>query len=255
MSSDEAASDAPADVTDGDAPLWKQRTIDRRLSAARARALARSSRFLAAALDLVEESGRADFTVQTLIERSNLSLRAFYQHFAGKEELLLALYEDLTSQFTEDLRQQVSGVEGSMEQLEAFCRGFLSRAQSSEDKGGRMVTIYHLSLEIERPADFWKVWEPQHRLLARIVAACQDEGLIRTDLTAAQITSLLSTTLSGFAQIGVFNLTGPNVPLSVDDMWSWCHQAVTTPSEAAGPRVMPRKTTKPRTAPRTRAKS
>ena len=33
---------------------WQERTIERRLSAARARALARSSRFLATALELVE---------------------------------------------------------------------------------------------------------------------------------------------------------------------------------------------------------
>ena len=111
---------------------WQQRTIDRRLSTARARALARSSRFLATALELVEESGRADFTIQTLIDRSNLSLRAFYQHFAGKEELLLALYENVTSQFTEGIRQEVAAADGPLEQLEAFCRGFLSRAESSQ---------------------------------------------------------------------------------------------------------------------------
>ncbi|WP_131815184.1 TetR/AcrR family transcriptional regulator, partial [Mycolicibacterium holsaticum] len=137
---------------------WQERTIERRLSQARARALARSSRFLATALELVEESGRADFTIQTLIDRSNLSLRAFYQHFAGKEELLLALYENATSQFIEAIRHEVAAADGPMEQLEAFCRGFLSRAESSEAIGGRVMTIYNLSLEIERPADFAKIW-------------------------------------------------------------------------------------------------
>nr|WP_246398485.1 hypothetical protein [Mycobacterium vicinigordonae] len=43
------------DTEDGLPGTWQQRTIDRRLSAARARALARSSRFLASALELVEE--------------------------------------------------------------------------------------------------------------------------------------------------------------------------------------------------------
>src|SRR5271163_2327749 len=103
--------------TDVEMPsTWQQRTIERRLSSARARALARSSRFLATALELVEESGKADFTIQTLIDRSNLSLRAFYQHFAGKEELMLALYENVTSQFTEGIRQEVSAAVGPMEQ-------------------------------------------------------------------------------------------------------------------------------------------
>jgi hypothetical protein len=82
---------------------WQERAVERRLSGVRARALARSSRFLATALELVQESGRADFTVQDLIDRSNLSLRAFYQHFAGKEELLLALYENVQSLFTDEI--------------------------------------------------------------------------------------------------------------------------------------------------------
>lgn len=209
---------------------WQQRTIERRLSTARARALARSSRFLATALELVEESGKADFTIQTLIDRSNLSLRAFYQHFAGKEELMLALYENVTSQFTEDIRQDVAAADGPMEQLEAFCRGVLSRAESSEAVGGRVMTIYNLSLEIERPDDFAKVWEPHLKLLTKIITSCARAGLVRTDLTPAQLTTLLNTTLTALAQIGVFHLGGKGSKLSEDQLWAWCKQAVTPPA-------------------------
>lgn len=211
---------------------WQERTIERRLSAARARALARSSRFLATALELIEESGRADFTIQTLIDRSNLSLRAFYQHFAGKEELMLALYENVTSQFTENIRQEVAAADGPMEQLEAFCRGVLSRAESSEAVGGRVMTIYNLSLEIERPDDFAKVWEPHLRLMTKILTACARAGLVRDDLTPAQLTTLLNTTLTALAQIGVFHLGGKTTKLSEDQLWAWCKQAVSPPVPA-----------------------
>jgi AcrR family transcriptional regulator len=224
--------DEPAESETELPSMWQQRSIERRLSTARARALARSSRFLATALELVEESGRADFTIQTLIHRSNLSLRAFYQHFAGKEELLLALYENITSQFTEDIRQEVAAVDGPMRQLEAFCRGFLSRAESSEAVGGRVVTIYHLSLEIERPADFAKVWEPQQKLLTKILTACAQEDLVRTDLTPAQLTSLLSSTLTALAQIGVFRISPKGAEVTEDELWAWCRQAVSPPVEA-----------------------
>jgi AcrR family transcriptional regulator len=214
---------------------WQERTIERRLSSARARALARSSRFLATALELVEESGRADFTIQTLIDRSNLSLRAFYQHFAGKDELLLALYENVTSQFTENIRQEVSAADGPMDELEAFCRGVLSRAESSKAVGGRVMTIYNLSLEIERPEDFAKVWEPHLRLLTKILTACARAGLVRNDLTPAQLTTLLNTTLTALAQIGVFNLGGAGTKLNEDQLWAWCKQAVSPPDEVAKP--------------------
>jgi len=223
------------------ASTWQQRTIDRRLSTARARALARSSRFLATALELVEESGRADFTIQTLIDRSNLSLRAFYQHFAGKEELLLALYENVTGQFTEGIRQEVAAADGPLEQLEAFCRGFLSRAESSQAIGGRVMTIYNLSLEIERPADFAKIWEPHQKLLTKILTACSRAGLIRKDLTPAQLTTLLNSTLTALAQIGVFHLGVKGSKLSEEQLWAWCRQAVSPPADAK-PRVTRAKT-------------
>src|SRR5689334_21644287 len=235
--------------TDVEIPgTWQQRTIDRRLSNARARALARSSRFLATALELVEESGRADFTIQTLIDRSNLSLRAFYQHFAGKEELMLALYENVTSQFTESIRQEVAAADGPMEQLEAFCRGFLSRAESSEAIGGRVMTIYNLSLEIERPADFAKIWEPHQKLLTKILTSCARAGLVRMDLTPAQLTTLLNSTLIALAQIGVFHLGVKGAELTEDQLWAWCLQALTPPAAATRTRAVAAKTT-PKKAP------
>lgn len=238
--------EASLDIVDADLDemptSWQERTIERRLSAARARALARSSRFLATALELVEESGRADFTIQTLIDRSNLSLRAFYQHFAGKEELLLALYENATSQFIEAIRHEVDMADGPMEQLEAFCRGFLSRAESSEAIGGRVMTIYNLSLEIERPADFAKIWEPHQKLLTKILTACSRAGLIRKDLTPAQLTTLLNSTLIALAQIGVFHLGVKGAELAEDQLWAWCKQALTSPADSAKPKAVAAKT-------------
>jgi AcrR family transcriptional regulator len=204
---------------------WQERAVERRLSNARARALVRSSRFLATALELVQESARADFTVQDLVDRSNLSLRAFYQHFTGKDELLLALFEDVTSQFTEDIRQEVDAADGPVAKLEAFCRGFVSRSESSKTLGGRIVTIYNVSLEIEHPAQFAKVWEPQKKLLEKILTQCARAGLVRKDLTPAQLTLLLTSTLFALAQFSMLNADA-KVLLDEDDMWAWCRQAV-----------------------------
>lgn len=205
---------------------WQQRTVERRLSSARARALAHSSRFLAAALELVQETGRVDFTVQNLVDRSKLSLRSFYQHFDGKDELLLALYENLTRQFIADIRQEVADATDPLAQLEAFCRGFLGRATESKFAGGRVVTIYHLGLEIDRPAEFDKFWQPQMKLLTQILNACIKARVVRNDLTAAQLTMLLNSTLQSLSQIGVVHTSIEGGALSEDEMWSWCLHAV-----------------------------
>src|SRR3954452_174905 len=86
---------------------WQRRAVDRSLGTARARAVSRSGQILAAARELTEETGGLDFTVQDIVDRSGLSLRSFYKHFSGKDELLLALLEELLLEFAADLRRDV----------------------------------------------------------------------------------------------------------------------------------------------------
>src|SRR5437899_12209048 len=73
---------------------WQQRVLDRSLVDARRRALNKSNGFVRAAMKLLQESGGLQFTVQDVVDRSKLSLRSFYQTFASKDELLLALFEE-----------------------------------------------------------------------------------------------------------------------------------------------------------------
>lgn len=224
MTSGEPPAEMPVakDATKG----WQERAIERRLGEARALAVKRSTQFMATALELVQESGQANFTLQALADRANLSVRTFYQHFAGKDELLLALYEDLTAQFTEAIRVQVQAADGSMAQLEAWCRSVLSRPGASQEVGGRLVLIYNLSLELENPEAFAKVWEPHRQLLMQILTACSREGLIRQDLTVKQLTSLLGSTMTSLGQYNALHGGIEETGLTEDVVWSWCRKAV-----------------------------
>ena len=49
----------------------------------------RDARFIKTAVEILRETGRTDFTVQEVVARSKTSLRAFYQHFSSKDELLI----------------------------------------------------------------------------------------------------------------------------------------------------------------------
>ena len=55
----------------------------------------RPKRFMKSALAILGETGRTDFTVLEVVERSKTSLRSFYQHFSTKDELLLALIDKI----------------------------------------------------------------------------------------------------------------------------------------------------------------
>lgn len=221
--------EAPKSAPDGGSTVtttWQERAVERRLGDARALAVARSTKFMATALELVQESGQANFTLQTLADRANLSVRTFYQHFSGKDELLLALYEDVTARYTEAIREKVETADSPMGQLEAWCRGVLSRPGSSQEVGGRLVLIYNLSLEVEHPEAFAKVWEPHRQLLTEILTACSQAGVIRDDLSLQQLTSLLGYTMTSFGQFNALHEGMEGTSLTEDVVWSWCRQAI-----------------------------
>ena len=96
----EVADEVPDDAN---VPAWRQRAVSRSLNAARSRAEQRVQRFLDAAFALIDEKGTTDFTIQEVIDRSKQSLRGFYQYFDGKDELLLALFEETVREATDDL--------------------------------------------------------------------------------------------------------------------------------------------------------
>src|SRR5438045_9386121 len=73
----------------------------------------RASRFMRSALAILGETGRTDFTVLEVVERSKTSLRSFYQHFSTKDELLLALIEKIMAESTQRWRESTDGLEAT----------------------------------------------------------------------------------------------------------------------------------------------
>jgi AcrR family transcriptional regulator len=110
----------PEAVDDESQPAWRRRAVSRSLDAARSRAEKRVQRFLDAAFELMDEKGTTDFTIQEVIDRSKQSLRGFYQYFDGKDELLLALFEETIHESIDDLRGVIETEDVPLERLHAF---------------------------------------------------------------------------------------------------------------------------------------
>src|SRR3954462_5843853 len=98
-------------------PTWKQRAVERSTRAAKQRAEQRVQRFLDAAQELMADKGTTDFTVQEVVDRSGQSLRSFYQHFDGKHELLLALFEDALKGAADQIRAGATGQADPLDRL------------------------------------------------------------------------------------------------------------------------------------------
>src|SRR6478752_3631595 len=143
------------DGTPGDAtePAWRERAVSRSLNAARSRAEQRVQRFLDAAFELIDEKGTTEFTIQEVIDRSKQSLRGFYQYFDGKDELLLALFEETVRESMEDLRAVIDGETEPLDRLRSFvvrlhewCDPMESRKRGSHNR--RPIAEFSVQLSV-----------------------------------------------------------------------------------------------------------
>src|SRR5437870_13825746 len=106
-------------VPEANEPAWRERAVARSLNAARFRADQRVQRFLDAAFELIDQKGTTEFTIQEVVDRSKQSLRGFYQYFDGKDELLLALFEETNRESVEDIHEAVDAESEPFERLRA----------------------------------------------------------------------------------------------------------------------------------------
>lgn len=181
-----------SDLADDTMPAWQRQSMERSLRAARARAHARSDRFVAAAIKLVQEKGSVDFTVQDVVERSKMSIRTFYKYFESKDDLLLAVYETVVARDTVPrLKERIAKVKDPQLRLRAYIEGLVELAGTTQVRAARTLTNYGNRLAETRPADLARAMKPQVDLLIELIGDLARTRPLRRDLTvetAARLT-------------------------------------------------------------------
>lgn len=206
-------------------PAWRQRAVSRRLDAARSRAEGRIQRFIDAAFSLIDEKGTTDFTIQEVLERSKQSLRAFYQYFDGKDELLLALLEEFVIEAVDDLGSVVAAETDPVERLRvaavrlhAWCDpSDVPRVKSSHNR--RPISEFAVQLSINHPVPVAEAMAPIIDLLVGLVDAAVEAGSLRVaDPQRAAV--LIGQTMM---QNWVTNrAVDPRRWITADEAWAFC---------------------------------
>ncbi|CAN5511585.1 TetR/AcrR family transcriptional regulator [soil metagenome] len=142
----------------------------------------RANSFMKSALEILGETGRTDFTVLEVVERSKTSLRAFYQHFSTKDELLLALIERIMAAATTQWREETDAMP-SADALRMLIDRISAPAESStQDSINRGLTFYNDHLIETRPREFARVLAPLHHLFSDILGRGVAAGTLRVDI-------------------------------------------------------------------------
>jgi AcrR family transcriptional regulator len=212
---------------------WRERALERSLRGARAKAMSRSDRFIEVAMDLLSETGRTDFTVQELVERSKTSLRSFYQHFGSKDELLLALFEEVIRLSSEDWRHLVAEQDDCVAGLETLVLTMYAQAIDQKMGGvSRALTSYHLQLAESRPSDYARVLAPMKDLILELVEAGVEEGKFRDDIDAETLAMILMQTLVTAAHMHALGAYLTGETLDAERLWAFCLGGLTGSASA-----------------------
>jgi AcrR family transcriptional regulator len=141
------ATGAAAAGPGGDAG-WADRAAGRSpiVQRSRDRSIAQTRQIVDAAIELIGEKGSA-FTIQELAKQAHIALQTFYRHFAGKDELLLAVIEQTISESMVALEASARHLDDPLDRLRYYLTSVLS---SLDDRGleaqRRFITAEHYRL-------------------------------------------------------------------------------------------------------------
>ncbi len=221
-SRNDAAAPAPADAEQLSG--WQQRALDRSLVEAKRRALTKSNGFVGAAMELLNETGGLSFTVQDVVDRSKLSLRSFYQTFASKEDLLLALFEECVASAAEWQRGRMAKHEDPIDQIRVFLTSLWTGKLSPEVV--RALALHNLTLAATRPSDLAHALEPQLEVLLDAVERGIAGGVVRDDIGSRRLAEILLHTGNAAVHTTILQ-TGSESP---DDVWAFCLGGIRAPN-------------------------
>ena len=224
-------------AVDAHEPDWRERStrragVERRSNA---RSIKTAEQIMNAALALVGEKGSA-FTVQELAKEAGVSLQTFYRYFAGKEELILAVVEQLVTQACDERRAKAQDIADPVERLRSHVTDMIALLyQDINQEALRFVPSAHLRLQEVYPDELARVTRRFTDLLVPEIEAAVAAGrLTSTDIEqdAWFLTQLVVTTFHHYA----FTSERPPAELA-DQLWGFCLGALggTAPNPTASP--------------------
>src|SRR2546423_10218460 len=106
---------------------WAERAAERSPSVqrSRARSLQQARVIVDAARRLIVDKGE-NFTTQELIKEAGVALQTFYRYFGSKDELLLAVIEEMIAESCALWRKQATGVDDPVERLRSYVTSALA---------------------------------------------------------------------------------------------------------------------------------
>ncbi|MFP1150807.1 hotdog fold thioesterase [Mycobacterium sherrisii] len=186
----------------------------------------RGDRFIKTAVEILRETGRTDFTVQEVVARSKTSLRAFYQHFSTKDELLLALFDRTIAQSVATWRAETEGLDSTATLKLLIDRVSQQPESSTQDSLNRALGLYNHHLAETRPREYARVLSPLHRLIRDIVGQGITEGVFNPALDVESSAAIAMQTMVGAQRLHWLGAELNGTPVDAGQLYEFLTRAL-----------------------------
>ncbi len=230
------SSAAASRETAGLSARWEERSVGRALEVVgRDQILERSRKIVDAAYELLDEEGLEGLTIRAVLNRTGLSRRAFYERFEGKDDLVLAVFEQTIRAAADRFSEQIGTLDDPLEKLKLLVT-FIVRGRSLLMEGGHSgrrgaaLSREHLRLAEARPSDLQAALAPLIDVITQALADGMAVGVIRPAdprRLAKLVYNLVSTTVH--TELLAEEAAGIDVVPSAQlaaEVWEFCRRAV-----------------------------
>ena len=197
----------------------------------------RRDALILAARDLIEEGGLDGLTIRAVLARSGLSRRAFYDHFAGKDDLLLGVFQNTLSGAAERFLAMFPSSATPLQRLEFLIKSIvLGRSQQGEeqtlrgDRHGAALSLEHLRLAQSHPQELRAAVQPLIAMIEKLLSDAFAAGELRVPPSSACASltyNLVSTTVHAEILAAQGGVIDPSRRRDLaGDIWRFCCRGI-----------------------------
>jgi len=201
---------------------WAERAADRSpaVQRSRARQMEQAHVVVEAAKRLIAERGDS-FTTQELVKEAGVALQTFYRIFGGKDQLLLAVFEDLIAENCGRYEDAARDLPDPVARLRFYITAAIeSMGDARTGIGAQFVTAQHWRLYQLFPEEMAHATQHFTDLVERQLELATAEGLLApkdSQRDAWFVTKLVMAVFHSYAFAGP-----PPDAATVDELWQFC---------------------------------
>lgn len=166
-------------MTSQDSASWADRVAERSptVQRSRMRSVQQAKGIVDAARRLVLTNGDK-FTTQELVKEAGVALQTFYRHFGGKDQLLLAVVEEVVAEACIEFEAAAAGLDDPVERLHCYVTTALRGVLAEDMSGPQFMTAEHWRLHQLFPDEMARANQPFADLVERDLRDAAAKGLL-----------------------------------------------------------------------------